>query len=599
MNEPILPVLRPAKALAVAFVVAAAAGVGLALRAVREGPPRPLATSGAAPRAPGTGSAASPAPPPSPQPVGAPQEPAVPGFALALAWRLADAHEEAAAYALLEEHLAARPDDARARARRDALLAAGRVLLAERRPDLVTLRRLGRTDLLRERVEALRTRLPAPLHADLAALLPEGAPADRPTGDPSPVAPSQASEASVPAADPRRETYALLLRNLGADADAEGHFELAEWARKNGLAAEARHHYERAIALDAFHEGARKALGHVFRAGRWHPPERAPAEARPPRDGDDAAGRPTSQRRENDPSSPTEPTASARVPLPPPSARREDTAWYDDHERNGDFAGAPVYASRYYRIKTNVKREYARRYGRMLDRYFKRFVRVFRDFLPAAEYEPCEVWIYASQEEFRAATKMPQAVGGFYDTRTKRVTAYHGRFGCQGTTRDVLAHEGTHQFEDLVLQGKFENAPIWILEGLAVLFESAAVVRNEVKIGLVPRERLYALKRGLAAGKLIPLDRLIRTPKRAFTGYHYAHAWSLIYMVLYYGKSPRVRRRCVRWFSDLFTLAYRRAVTPQDVVEGVGGAEAFAELEAKWKEWIAELPYDFDPSRRR
>jgi hypothetical protein len=70
-------------------------------------------------------------------------------------------------------------------------------------------------------------------------------------------------------------------------------------------------------------------------------------------------------------------------------------------------------------------------------------------------------------------------------------------------------------------------------------------------------------------------------------------------MVLYYSKSAKVRKRCVKWFSDLFTLAYDKRVTPADVEKGVGGREAFQELEALWKEWIGELEYDFDPKKHR
>ena len=104
---------------------------------------------------------------------------------------------------------------------------------------------------------------------------------------------------------------------------------------------------------------------------------------------------------------------------------------------------------------------------------------------------------------------------------------------------------------------------------------------------------------GLASGSLIPLKTLIRTPQPRFTGYHYAHAWSMIYMVLYYGKSPKVRKRCQRWFSDLFAAALEGPVSPRDVEESMGGKAAMKEFESTWKEWLKELPYDYDPKRNR
>ena len=56
-----------------------------------------------------------------------------------------------------------------------------------------------------------------------------------------------------------------------------------------------------------------------------------------------------------------------------------------------------------------------------------------------------------------------------------------------------------------------------------MFFESAIYKNGKVQIGLIPRERLYSLKRGLANNALIPLRTLIRTPQRQFSGYHYAH----------------------------------------------------------------------------
>jgi hypothetical protein len=279
----------------------------------------------------------------------------------------------------------------------------------------------------------------------------------------------------------------------------------------------------------------------------------------------------------------------------PGAGLEEDKAWYRDNATQGDFASAGHHTSKYYRIKTNVKPEYAERYGEMMDRYYVRFLKFFKNYLPDGDLPKSEIYIYSNKQEFMRATGMGQGVGGFYNTGNKRVTGYHGLFGQTGTTRTVLAHEGTHQFEDIILQGSFGNCPIWILEGLAVFFESAYYDGDEVIIGLVPRDRLASLKRGLETNTLIPLNDLIRTPQPQFTGYHYAHAWSLIYMISYYGGSKSVRKNCQQWFSDLMMDSRKGRVTAADVIERCGGPEKFQELEELWKEWLRDLPYDYDP----
>lgn len=422
-----------------------------------------------------------------------------------------------------------------------------------------------------------------------------------------------------------------------AKRDADAAFKVGQWATREELKPEAQRAYERAVELDGYHEGARKALGHYEHQGRWYTPEAYRTEVLglvehegqwiKPEDRDKlAAGfvrQPDGQwvlpegreepmparprpSRETEPKEPKEPREAEPQPSAAPKVegpklarpKAGDESWYRDNTSTGSFGEAAQTESRFYSIKTNVKPEYAERYGRMMDRYYVRFQKVFKEFLPrGGTPRKSEIWIYASRAEFARAEGVGPTTGGFYNTGTKRVTAFHGPFGNTGTTREVLSHEGTHQFEDLCLGGRFGNAPIWILEGLAVLFESAVYdeENKEVVIGLVPRDRLESLKRGIATNSLIPLTELIRTPQAQFTAYHYAHAWGLIYMVLYYGENKAVRQKCQQWFSDLFASAKTGRVTAEMVEERCGGREKFLELEQRWKEWIRDLPYDYDP----
>ena len=445
------------------------------------------------------------------------------------------------------------------------------------------------------------------------------------------------------------------LRDAERAGDAEAFHQLGLWCRQQGLEEEAEKAFRRAVSVDGWHRPSREALGHRYHQGRWYTPEEhrrlvdglvewegrwvTPEErerleqgfvrdenghwvrpedlarkaeeerlAREGRLGPPATSAPSTSaptaglpRGAGDRAPPAgapaggRPTPGRLDPPPPPAPDDEDKSWYRDNEAVGPFGQAPSLESRFYRIRTNARPEYAKRYGEMMDRYYVKFMKFFRDFVPAGAIPKSDIWIYASQREFMATEGMAEGVGGFYSTGTKRVTAFHGLFGMSGTTREVLAHEGTHQFQDIILRGGFGNAPIWILEGLAVFFESARIEGDEVVIGLVPRDRLAVLKRGLATGQLIPLTELIRTPQAQFTAYHYAHAWGLIYMIFYYGGSKAVRQRCQQWFADLFTAAKRGPVTPEMVEERCGGREKFLELEAKWKEWLGELSYDFVP----
>ncbi len=596
-----------------AAIVAAAGGAALlltvAVGSALRSPERETAIAPTAP-APAAPSAALPppeaAPGPALDPPAAGSARAAVAFALRTAERLEASEQEGAAVAVLDQLLASEGEVPEVRAARERLLTRSRDLLATAQAEVRDLLRQERRLEARREVAVLRVRLPDTLHPLLDALAAK-------IGSAAPAAEAEASTAEVPAGQPPAEapdlaTYRLLARNLGADASPEAVFKLGEWARARGLEDEARACYERVVRLDAFHEGARLALGHKQHEGRWYTEEEYHRDVlglvqdeqgrwvKPEADATTTAARP----REKEAPAPATPDARLLPPPPPPAPYAEDKEWYQDNEAVCAWGDAPVYESKYYRIRTNVKPEYAKRYGKMMDQYFKRFVKVFKDFLPSRRYEKSELWIHSSREEFQAEHQVGPTTGGFYSPQTKRVVCYHGLFGQQGTTRDVLAHEGTHQFEDLVLVGKLWNAPIWIIEGLAVLFESAYYddEKEEVRIGLIPRERLYSLKRGLATGSLIPLRTLLRTPQPSFTGYHYAHAWGLIYMVLFYADSPKVRRRCQQWFSDLFADALRMRVTPEHVEAKLGGVDRLKELEEQWHAWIRDLPYDYDPKER-
>lgn len=69
---------------------------------------------------------------------------------------------------------------------------------------------------------------------------------------------------------PARNEYFRRLKRLKKD-DAAGHYELARWARLQGMKVEAKKHFIQVLKMDPFHEGSGKALGYVQKNGRWVP----------------------------------------------------------------------------------------------------------------------------------------------------------------------------------------------------------------------------------------------------------------------------------------------------------------------------------------
>jgi len=66
--------------------------------------------------------------------------------------------------------------------------------------------------------------------------------------------------------------YEEQLSKIAPD-DADGFFRLAEWCASHGLTDKRKELLKRVLEIDPNHEGANKAVGNVFRDGRWQTPE--------------------------------------------------------------------------------------------------------------------------------------------------------------------------------------------------------------------------------------------------------------------------------------------------------------------------------------
>ncbi|NQT87079.1 hypothetical protein HQ560_09960, partial [bacterium] len=64
------------------------------------------------------------------------------------------------------------------------------------------------------------------------------------------------------------DTYRKMTAEVGAD-DADGHFSIGRWCTDHHLSREARFHYEKVLAIDPNHAGARQRLGFVLKDGKW------------------------------------------------------------------------------------------------------------------------------------------------------------------------------------------------------------------------------------------------------------------------------------------------------------------------------------------
>lgn len=377
-------------------------------------------------------------------------------------------------------------------------------------------------------------------------------------------------------------------------SDSDAYMALGQRAKASGLTALASQAFRAALRADPDSSDARTALGYVKFAGQWTTPDMVLRERGLVfRNGQWV---PVGDATDDEPAPVPEPVKKA-APKKEEKKKASPDDWYDDHTTICEWSEAKLYKSKRYVIKTNIKAEYAKRYGKMLDRYFDRFLSVFKSVIvPGTKYTRSVITIYPDKDTFLKTEKLPNGVGGYYRPTDRIVVGYHGRFGKTGTTRTVLAHEGTHQFQHLVLANGFSNCPIWLIEGLAVIFEAAKwnPKLNRVDLGSIPKDRLDTMKRAVKEGKTIPLKTLFATPKNRFGGFQYANAWSVLYLMIF-AKKGKERTNYVNKITQLLTMGRKRRVRMRDVTKVFGGDAGLAKFEEEWKTWLKEVDPDFKP----
>lgn len=390
----------------------------------------------------------------------------------------------------------------------------------------------------------------------------------------------------------RKEPADLHAEELAKATSADELVALAERAREWGLDdTVVRGDLEKALELDPDHVGAHEALGHKQKDGGWLSEEEwRIAEGYVLVDGEWLKGDVAARRR-----SKSEERARRRI--------EKGTASYRDEIEGVPWARAWKVESPHYVLRSNAGKtdELTRKYSNFLEMLYTKLSSVFRR-LPIYYRRPSDVYILRNQQEFldiNIGLMNNPGIGGYYvpgvlpATGKERVlVAYHGQFGESGNTYGVLAHEGTHQFEHRMMKGEFMTRPIWLIEGLAVLIGDGHRVKGrKIEIG-IPRDRLAVLQRAIRADSYRKLKDLIRLPQATFGGFEYAHAWGLIYYMLF-SKEPFVYAEKEIQLSTVFESYLRdnleQAAPAERFEQLLGGAAVLEALEEEWKKYILEL----------
>jgi hypothetical protein len=264
-------------------------------------------------------------------------------------------------------------------------------------------------------------------------------------------------------------------------------------------------------------------------------------------------------------------------------------------DRQKEYEGIPwenrhKFKTQHFEIHCNSTLNVAKAYGALMELIRSKLLGIFKSKIQRNLRAP--IFIYASQEEFIGKDQFARfggrGLGGYYNPASQAITTYHGTFGFTGTTFGVLAHEGTHYFQGLVLKD-FENIPMWLIEGLAVYVGDGSTFdpkSKKMEIGKIPRDRLAHIQEKMILNRHTPIEKLVTMTRGmgGFSGSHYADSWALIYYLVNSGDKGK------KLLNDYWAVGLDRLLKKKDFLDLAeryyGGVK---NLEAQYMEYILGL----------
>ena len=159
-----------------------------------------------------------------------------------------------------------------------------------------------------------------------------------------------------------------------------------------------------------------------------------------------------------------------------------------------------------------------------------------------------------------------------------------------------LYHEAFHAYlSNCVYTPADGEAPRWLNEGLAQIFETAVYEVGELRVGRPDKDRLDAVQAALAQGTLLPTADLLRADYKQFAVAHasereasdryYLASWALAFDLAFHRKLLGTKA------LDDYVHALRRGANPLDAFHDLVG-EPLSDFEKEHLEYLKNLHSD-------
>ena len=203
--------------------------------------------------------------------------------------------------------------------------------------------------------------------------------------------------------------------------------------------------------------------------------------------------------------------------------------------------------------------------------------RLEADFFDARPGKIIEIWLFRNERTYRKGAKKyfgdtPSTPYGYYSSEDDAIIMN------VGPGAGTLVHEIVHPF----IEADFPNAPAWLNEGLASLYERPS--DRDGKIVGLPNWRLPNLKKQIKNGALPTVKALLATSSDEFYDASYDSYAYARYLMLYLQEQGKLAT-----FYTQFRAARGKDPTGRATLEAVLGTDDLVAFQKKWARWVLAL----------
>ncbi|MGP1347294.1 MAG: DUF1570 domain-containing protein [Phycisphaerales bacterium] len=253
--------------------------------------------------------------------------------------------------------------------------------------------------------------------------------------------------------------------------------------------------------------------------------------------------------------------------------------------------------SREYEIITDLPRDEIRELAAHMDAVHRSYRQMFSGF-DTRSTTPTRLYLWSSRDSY---LQHGASMGGNWNGSGGVFFQSGGASGVSTWVADqprawlysLLQHECFHQFAAKHLG---PTLPLWANEGLAVYFEHALLVRNDLIQGVTPSRRIDLMKQAIANERHFPVQELMAITSQQWwqvmqqrdgrAAIMYTQAWSLVHFLIHAdnGRYKRAFEQYLRAIAD--GLDHARAF---EAAFKTSDTDAF---ERRWREYVDALEPD-------